>query len=957
MNLRFYKYILTSLLFAAVRIAASAQTYEVRLNLSDKKTGEAVSFATVSLSREGSDKVLKYAQTDEKGNALLQGVREGTYLIKGIMLGYEDYSEVIKVNENLNLGSKKMKVQVNYLEGAVVSDVGNAIQIKKDTIEHNVSIMKQTDSDVLEDLLKRLPGVEIGDDGSITANGKTISKVYIDGKAFFLDDPKLATKNLPAKIVNKVKIIDKKSEQAEFTGIEDGDEETVLDLNIKPGMMNGWMGNVTGGAGMDLHSSQEKEMGASDKVRFQGGGLAARFTESDQLVFLGNVNNTNNRGFNDITGNSMGGMRRGGMRGGNNGISTSYMLGVNGSKIFDDKSEINGNYLFNGNEKAVEETSDKTTFKEDGSELLSKEKSLNLSNTYGHRAGGRFDWKISPKTSILFLPNFNYGWGNFCDTTGYETLLRNGGDVKDVNRGESKSVGNTDNISTDGRLLWRQRIGSAKGRTISVNLNYSVKRDKLDGINQSETEVFDEGISNDGKNVDQSYNLLSKSWRLGGRAAYTEPLGNNFFAEASYSYNYTRSSSDKVAYNKGASGKYDQYDTDYSSTVGNEYISQNVGLSIKKQTKKFNATIGANYMPSHTISRARYAEVDTTIDRTVYNWSPNARVEVNFDDNNVLRFNYRGRTTQPSTTQLLPVPDNSDPQRLYLGNPGLTPSFSHNVNADYRYNNKETFFSLNARGNMVYSTNNIVNASYYGDDGVQYTIPINNSKGALQTSLFAMINAPIAQSGFSIMSFTRLGYNKGVNLVGKDNIDPEDPDTYLDINNYSENLYRSASVMERLRFLYRNDILEASIGGRVRYSQSWYSIASQNVAPAWTNSVDARLIANIPDILSISTNCEYTFYAGYSADFNKPMCIWNAELSRQIFKKKATVAFKMYDILNQSRSVTRNATDNYVLDKMNNTLGRYFVVTLTWRFGNFGSKKDQIQQSIMPRNGYGRGRF
>ena len=228
----------TALPFALMLLTASvsAQTFSIKIRLTDSGNGEPVSYATVSVSKEGSTKVLKYAQTDDAGKATLSGLAGGKYVVKGIMMGYDDFVRTVTVSgKDLDLGNCKMKVQVNYLEGATVTSVGNTIVVKKDTIEHNVSLMKQTDSDMLEDILKRLPGVEVDENGKVTANGKEITKIYIDGKAFFLDDPKLATKNLPAKIINKVKIVDKKSDQAEFTGIEDGEEETVLDLGIKKG--------------------------------------------------------------------------------------------------------------------------------------------------------------------------------------------------------------------------------------------------------------------------------------------------------------------------------------------------------------------------------------------------------------------------------------------------------------------------------------------------------------------------------------------------------------------------------------------------------------------------------------------------------------------------------------------------------------------------------------------------
>ncbi|MCF0164639.1 MAG: carboxypeptidase regulatory-like domain-containing protein, partial [Bacteroidales bacterium] len=261
------KTLLTSILFMAAVLTASAQKYNIKAQFVDSKSGEGVEFATVSITPAGSDKVLTYTLTDGFGNFELKGVKGGKYLLKSELLGYDKFSQEITLEKDVDMGKLKMAVQVNFLEGAMISDVGNPIVMKKDTVEFNATSFKTTDNDMLEDLLKKLPGVEVDTDGTITSNGKTISKITIDGKTFFLDDPQLASKNIPAKIINKVKVVEKKSEQAEFTGIDDGNEETVIDLSVMKGMMNGWFGNVSGGGGSDVRSASSAR---DNDFRFQG---------------------------------------------------------------------------------------------------------------------------------------------------------------------------------------------------------------------------------------------------------------------------------------------------------------------------------------------------------------------------------------------------------------------------------------------------------------------------------------------------------------------------------------------------------------------------------------------------------------------------------------------------------------------------------------------------------------
>ena len=951
MKYHFCKAALLLLLFVGGALNAQVQSYSLKIKLQDKSSGEPVGYATVAVTRDGKTDVFKYTQSDGDGKAEIKGIPAGKYKVSAMLMGYDNYEETVEINKDVDLGTKEMNVQANFLEGATVTDVGNPITVKKDTITHNVTLIKSADNDVLEDLLKKLPGVEVSSDGTITANGKTISKIQIDGKQFFLDDPSIASKNLPANIIERVSVVDKKSEQAEFTGIDDGEEETVLDLGIRKGMMNGWFGNLMGGGGYDLQGA-----GAVNDPRYQAAAMVANFTENKQLAFIGNANNTNNRGFNDMAASAMGGMRGGGFRGGQggmgggwggNGISSSYMAGFNGGYTWKDKSEIVGNAMFNGNERYVEEKTARQTFQKDGSTLYTGDEGFTRTSTWGVRAGARADWKISKTGSLLFEPNFNLGWGDFEDRSVFYTDRGENGAVSKVNDGSSASFGDSHSQRANGRILWRQRLGKP-GRTLSVNARYGINNSDLEGFNQSVTRTYNQiGESylngdpvywSDSTVIDQKYITKSKSMSANGRISYTEPLGKNFYLEANYSYNYSKNTSTKNTYDKGVGG-YDVLDDYYSSNISSQVHRQNAGFNLRKQEEKYNITVGASLQPQTTINQTKRGGIDTTLTLKVLNWSPNARIDFNFSDYRMLRLNYRGQSSQPSLNQMMPVPDNSNPQRVTLGNMGLNPSFSHNFSAMFNNTNMKTYASFNANVNFSYRTNNIVNANWYDENGVQYTVPMNNDKGAWSARTFIMYNTPIGKSKFSVMTFTNANYSTGVSLVGDSGIDGKDERSYLNIANYTQNGNQTVSVGENLRLVYRDDIVEASVGGGTRYSQSWYTISKNNHPATWTSNVEGRFIAKIPDVINVSTDARYTFYNGYNAGYNDPRLVWNAEISKQIFKNRFTLAVKVYDILNQSRNTYRQTTDNYVQDTQNNTLGRYIMVSLTYRFGNFGGQR------------------
>ena len=401
------------LTLAALTLPVYAQSgFSVKIRLSDAKTGEAVPFATVSLTAKGGSKPLKYVLSTEGGDAVLSPLPKGNYTLRADLLGYKSYTLELTVDKNVDLGTVKMDQDNEVLEAATVEAIGNPIIVKKDTIEYSASSFKTSDNDMLEELLKKLPGVEVDSDGTITANGQTISKIMIDGKEFFLDDPQLATKNIPAKIINKIKVVEKKSEQAEFTGIDDGEEEHVIDLSIKPGMMDGWFGNLMAGGGHDVPDKGYYTDGltpAKDGWRYQAAGMLGQFKQKSQISIILNANNTNNRGFNDMSSSMMQTMRgaRGMGRGvggwGRNGITTSWMAGANGAfDLLDDKMELNANYMYGGSQRYVEEQSSRTTYLDDGSSLIYDNNGYNISNSDGHRFGVRIDHKFSENTSILF---------------------------------------------------------------------------------------------------------------------------------------------------------------------------------------------------------------------------------------------------------------------------------------------------------------------------------------------------------------------------------------------------------------------------------------------------------------------------------------------------------------------------------------------------------------------------
>ena len=946
-----------------VSILASAQnSVSVSLRLIDSKTSDPVSFATVSLTVKGAEHPAKYVLSDSEGKATLEKVRRGTYILKAELMGYKAHSQEINVEKTLNLGDIKMDEDVEVLDAARVSDVGNPIIIRKDTIEYTASSFKTSDNDMLEELLKKLPGVEVEADGSITANGETITKITIDGKTFFLDDPQLASKNIPAKMIEKVKVVEKKSDQALFTGIDDGEHETVIDLSMRPGMMKGWFGNVMGGGGHDVPGAGSD----MNDWRYQGAAMMGRFTDKSQISFILNGNNTNNRGFNDMAGSMMQGMRGGGGMGmgmggwgRGNGITTSWMGGLNGAfTLLDEKMDLAGNYLYNGSINDVMEESSKITYLEDGSRLLNDEVGTGRTMTQGHRFGMRLEHEFSENTSILFEPQFNFGYGNFNEFSKFTTATERDGVATPTNEGYTSRNGLNDNWRTSGFLLLRQRLGKP-GRTISANIRYSYSNNDMTGFNQSLTDIFDlQTAERTSEIVNQRYDQNSKSTSLSGRVVYTEPLGGGFFLEANYQYGWNKNTSFKNTFNSATDDLIDDLlvyngvgeipDPVYSNSINNTSQNHRAGASFTYQKDKIRAQLGAAYNPTITDN---VTSGHDPYHNVAHNWSPQASLNYEFNDNTNIRFFYWGRSSQPSTNQLLPVPDNSNPLNISLGNPNLNPYFNHSLRGNFGYTNKKTFTSVNARFGASLVQDGITNAQWYDPSGVQYSIPVNGP-GTGNADLRLMVNSPFGKSGFSIFSMTFGRYNQSTSFIGSGALESEkyyNPETatfdyaafnrdYSDLSasdDFVNNKTQTMSFTQRLRLTYRNDFVEVTVGGRTRMNKSWYTMKNSQLQATWNNQVDASMNWTIPGGINIISDVDYNWYNGYTTPQEDEIIV-NAEITKLLFKNKCTLALKAYDILGQSKNLSVSDSANYHLETRNNTLGRYIILSLTYRFGNFG---------------------
>lgn len=754
-------------------------------------------------------------------------------------------------------------------------------------------------------------------------------------------------------------------------------------------MMNGWFGNIMAGGGHDVPDAgyyNDENSFWNNGWRYQGAGMVGNFKQDSQISIILNGNNTNNRGFNDMAGSMMAGMRGGGGGmgrgmggfGGGNGETSSWMTGLNGSfDLFDGDMELAGNYLYNGSDTRVKEESSKITYMENGSRLLNDNSGFSQSGSQGHRFGIRMDHEFSKNTSLLFEPQFNFGTGSFSEYSDFSTRTATGADTTKTNSGFTNSFGDNNNWSTSGRLLFRQRLGKA-GRTISLNANYSFSNNHMDSYNQSLTDVFGGGADPVSRDIiNQYYDQNNNSSSVSGRLVYTEPLTSHLFLEGSYQYSWSMSKSIKDAYN-GIDSRvdgntmtqngYDMANPDpvYSSSIINRNIRHQAGVTLSWQKDKINAQIGMRALPQNTYNETN----GETYENKVVNWSPTARIRYQFSDYTNMMLNYNGSSSQPSTSQLMPVPDNTNPLNISLGNPYLKPYFNHNARLNFGYTNRQTFTSVHAdfSGGMVQDA--ITNAQWYDAAGVQYAIPVNGP-GTGNVSGRIMVNSPLGKSNFSIMSMTNARYSQSTSYIGTGSLDS---DKYYDAENadfnyelfhadfpdlgdtdaFTTNRNQSMNLSQMLRFTYRNDFVELVAGGRTNISKSWYSLESANQNYMWNNNVSFEMNWTLPFGMNLISDLNYNWYNGYTTQ-QEPEFIINAEITQLLFKNTCTLALRAYDILNQAKNLSVTDASNYHQEVRNNTLGRYIVLSFTYRFGTFGGRRGGGPQGRGMRGGPGGG--
>lgn len=861
--------------------------------------------ATVRLLSPKDSSFVKGVKTNVEGYFTISGVRSGKYILEASYLGYQtSFSNISVGKSTLTVPEIKLSESTIMLKDVQVTGVKTQIKVMEDTIEYNADSYKTQPNAVVEDLLKRLPGVEVGTDGSITANGQTVSKILIDGKEFFADDPKVASKNLPVDMVEKLQVVNRKSDLARMTGVDDGEDETVINLTVKPGMKNGYFGTAEVGYGTD--------------DRYKGSFNLNKFWNDNQVTLLGNFNNINELGFTDSNGNRF---RR---FGGNNGISKSQALGVNFNVGNGEILRVGGNVMWSRSDKDTRQSQEREYLFPDSSSFMSAVKNTRDRGN-NIRADFRLQWKPDSFNSFEFRPRFSY---NENKSTSYDSTSNMAGDIARslVSRSVNALSARGHSIEFGASAIYSHNFRNRPGRSFSVQLRYEHSDVREDETSYSLNRFF--RFESDSTDIQDQF-TDSRTWSdmAQARVTWTEPLGDakkGHFLTFAYRVNYRWNNSDKMVYDMNRLPELPEpmqvYNDTLSNRFRNDYFNQDIRLGYRHVSASHNIEVGMSLVPTSSKSDNLTHPEKTIENRWVWNVAPFVRYKMKFGKQRSLDINYRGRSSQPSMSQLQPVADYSDPMRVVVGNPNLDPSFTHYLRLRFQDFNMDHQRSIMVMGDFDMTQNSIVSRTEFNSQTGAQTTTYENVNGVWSGRLMAMFSQPLRNKAWQVSVHTFTMYNQRVGF-----------------NNGMRN--RSGSLMFNLMpaIAFRPNNLEFEL--RPRYSLQYTTNSLQGAGSSSVHNYGGTFSAYYytPIGIILNTDLNYTATSGYSEGYDKNEWMWNASISYQALKDKSlTFSLKAYDLLQQRSNISRSITANYIDDIAYNGLTRYFMVTVAYKFNTFG---------------------
>ena len=930
------KRILSFMLLLIVTTAIMAQ-HTLSGTILSKTDNTPIDMATVRLfTYQGTDSTLvQGAQTYQDGLFILNNVRAGKYRLIVSSVGFNEHSQWVEMkNANLDVPTIRLTEQVQHLAEVSVQGKAAEMTVKGDTIEYNTAAYQVSENANVEELLKKMNGVEVDKEGKVTINGEEIKAVRIDGKKFFGDDVQTATKNIPAEMIDKIQVIDEKSEMAKLTGFEDDDTERIINLSLKKNRKKGLFGNYSGALGADMVADNGMwfdydNLFFNNDFRYAANIFTNILLGESQTTIVGSANNTNE---------IRSGRGRGFWGGQNAGITRAENIGANTnidltSKIEkkDEKTELllGGDASFNHSNNDTRTISQRDSYSEEAT-YIDKDSTNKLSQSWDAQMRLEMEYQIDSLNKLILRPQISYTNSTSAQTNDY-TYDR---DSIRINDGYQHQNSLQEEIKASMRATYNHKFAKP-GRSLTMRANFNFTNTK----GKTDTYAWDNLLNQAlvDQNTLSGNNALSYSLRT----SFVEPIyKKNHLLEMVVSLSGNNRHSVKNQYSMDSiTGDY-QYDSIFSNELSNNMYTEQLELNYRWVSEKIDLTAGARVLATQTHSQTYYGGLlarDTLYNR--FNWAPNMNFKYKFGRKEFARVIYRGTSRHPSITQMEPVRNNSDAMNETVGNLGLQPAFNHNIFAMYSRFNQEKFSSImtGLRANITQDA--LVNNTIYDQTGKRYMQTVNADMVPWNIGADFMSNTPFYNKMFQFHSRTAISYNQRVAYVLRE----QDADAIaqmiasntLPLGDASKTGNFRMSSDLTLRFTHK--IVDIGIKNTNIYSLTHNSLNKKNISHIGDWIISGDVTFHLPKSWNIATDIAYTSRHGYEGLNDVNELIWNFSVDKTW--TNSTLTLKIYDLLNDKKNIVQTVNETSVSYQKFNTLPTYFMLTYTYKLNRMGSLK------------------